>query len=92
MTNKTKSNDFEIKINWNDQVTCNCGLATRKIRAPMFFQRDSVHVEYSLEPYCRSSKAGDSALARRTGARAQKGSPIVWFSEAVPDTHSYTYS
>lgn len=58
-------------------LTSSSLLAIRNIRARMSFQRLSVHVEYSVEPHCFSSKAGDRALARRAVERTHRGSRSV---------------
>lgn len=46
------------------KLTSSSLLATRNIRARISFHRLSVHVEYSVDPHCLSSKAGESALLR----------------------------
>lgn len=46
------------------KLTSSSLLATRNIRAWISFHRLSVHVEYSVDPHCLSSKAGESALLR----------------------------
>lgn len=46
------------------KLTSSSLLATRNIRARISFHRLSVQVEYSVDPHCLSSKAGESALLR----------------------------
>lgn len=74
------------------RLTSSSLLAIRKMRARMSFQRLSVHVEYSVEPHCLSSKAGDRALASRAVERTQWGSRSVSLEFRGPWTHAYSYS
>lgn len=55
---------FPLSFSHKHKLTSSSLLATRNIRARISFHRLSVHVEYSVDPHCLSSKAGESALVR----------------------------